>query len=158
SVAKWTTLESGFAFRPSCRPVESIVPADAKDTPSMPSLDHATSRGPQTFTRRQMIRSLGGGLGGVALAALLGEAQAQKPHHRPRASRVIQLFMNGGPFGPDLFDPKPAINKNAGQRPKAVALRTENPTGGLMAVPYSFAKCGTSGLEISDALPRLRRH
>src|SRR5262245_35723643 len=111
-----------------------------------------------TFTRRQMIRSLGGGLGGVALAALLGEAQAQKPHHRPRASRVIQLFMNGGPFGPDLFDPKPAINKNAGQRPKAVALRTENPTGGLMAVPYSFAKCGSSGLEISDALPRLRRH
>ena len=29
--------------------------------------------------------------------------------------------MNGGPFGPDLFDPKPAINKHAGQRPKAVA-------------------------------------
>jgi hypothetical protein len=66
--------------------------------------------------------------------------------------------MNGGPFGPDLFDPKPAINQFAGQRPKAVALRTENPTGGLMAVPHSFAKCGRSGLEISDALPQLRKH
>src|SRR4051794_6947711 len=106
-----------------------------------------------------MIQSLGGGLGGVALASLLADAAtAQKPHFRPRANRVIQLFMNGGPFGPDLFDPKPAINKNAGQRPKAVALRTENPTGGLMAVPYSFARCGNSGLEISDALPELRRH
>src|SRR6476659_4081760 len=109
------------------------------------------------LTRRQMIRSLGGGLGGVALAALLADA-AQKPHFRPRARRVIQLFMNGGPFGPDLFDPKPAINKHAGQRPKAVSLRTENPTGGLMPVPCSFAKCGRSGLEISDALPRLQRH
>jgi hypothetical protein len=122
----------------------------------MPSFDEPTPAA--SLTRRQMIRALGGGLGGVALAALLDDAQAQKPHFKPRARRVIQLFMNGGPFGPDLFDPKPAINKHAGQRPKAVALRTENPTGGLMAVPYSFAKCGDSGLEISAALPRLRQH
>ena len=50
--------------------------------------------------------------------------------------------MNGGPFQADLFDPKPAINKYAGQRPEAVRLRTENQTGGLMPVPFGFHKHG----------------
>src|SRR5262245_22822024 len=109
------------------------------------------------FTRREMIHALGGGLGGIALAALLADA-GQKPHFRPRARRIIQLFMNGGPFGPDLFDPKPAINRFAGQRPAAVQLRTENQTGGLMPVPFRYARHGHSGLEVSELLPRLARH
>jgi hypothetical protein len=112
------------------------------------------------FSRRQMIQALGGGLGGLGLASLLAPQEALAdltpgPHFKPRARRVIQLFMNGGPFGPDLFDPKPAINKYAGQRPQAVQLRTENKTGGLMPVPFKFRRCGKSGLEISDLLPRL---
>src|SRR3954452_2058540 len=103
------------------------------------------------LTRRRMIQALGGGLGGAALADLL----AAGPHFRPRAKRVIQLFMNGGPFGPDLFDPKPLLNKHAGQRPKAVELRTENQTGGLMPVPFQYRRCGKSGVEVSELLPRL---
>src|SRR5215831_606891 len=103
------------------------------------------------FTRRQMIHTLGGGLGALALAGLADAA----PHYRPRAKRIIHLFMNGGPFGPDLFDPKPALNQYAGQRPKAVELRTENQTGGLMPVPFKYRKCGRSGLEISELLPHL---
>jgi hypothetical protein len=63
--------------------------------------------------------------------------------------------MNGGPFGPDLLDPKPALNKYAGQRPKAVELRTENQTGGLMPVPFKFRPCGKSGVEVSELLPHL---
>src|SRR5262249_7651865 len=59
------------------------------------------------------------------------------------------------PFGPDLFDPKPSINANAGQRPEAVQLRTENQTGGLMPVPFAFRRCGKSGVEVSELLPRL---
>ena len=109
------------------------------------------------FTRREMIQSLGGGLGGLGLAALLAGPAGAGPHFRPRAKRVIQLFMNGGPFGPDLFDPKPAINKHAGQRPKAVELRTENQTGGLMPVPFRFAPHGRSDLPVSELLPRLAR-
>lgn len=117
----------------------------------------------QPFTRRDAIRGLGGGLGVIGLAQLLAPAATAAvaphgPHFRPRAKRVIQLFMNGGPFGPDFFDPKPAINRFAGQRPDAVNLRTENQTGGLMPVPYRFAKHGQSGLEISDLLPRLAAH
>jgi hypothetical protein len=109
-----------------------------------------------------MIQALGGGLGALGLAHLLAPeaAAASRPtgtHFVPRVKRVIQLFMNGGPFGPDLFDPKPAINKHAGQRPRAVELRTENQTGGLMAVPFKFHRCGQSGLEISELLPHLGR-
>ena len=110
------------------------------------------------LTRRDLIRTLGGGLGALGLATLLAEparAAARAPHFRPKAKRVIQLFMSGGPFGPDLFDPKPAINKHAGQRPDAVRLRTENETGGLMPVPFAFRRCGRSGLELSELLPHL---
>jgi hypothetical protein len=113
------------------------------------------------ISRRDMIRALGGGLGSLGLASILAplagaEASSLRgPHFPPRAKRIIQLFMNGGPFGPDLLDPKPAINKYAGQRPAAVQLRTENQTGGLMPVPYQFRPCGQSGVEVSELLPKL---
>lgn len=113
------------------------------------------------LTRRQMIQTLGGGLGALGLAGVLApECQATpastpRPHFRPRAKRIIHLFMNGGPFGPDLLDPKPALTKYAGQRPKAVELRTENQTGGLMPVPFSYRRCGQSGVEVSELLPHL---
>jgi hypothetical protein len=111
------------------------------------------------ITRRDMIRALGGGLGSLGLASLVAarETDGKSFHFRPRAKRVIHLFMNGGPFGPDLLDPKPAINQFAGQRPDAVQLRTENATGGLMAVPFKFTKHGKSGVEVSELLPNLAR-
>jgi hypothetical protein len=135
------------------------------------------------FTRRECVRALGGGLGGVALAALLGEGSAAAelatnaassalpaiapaahaatqvvgPHFRPRAKRVIQLFMNGGPFQADLFDPKPLLDKYAGQRPAEVQFRTENQTGGLLPVPWKFSPSGRSGLPISELLPETRK-
>src|SRR5262245_54209031 len=110
------------------------------------------------LSRRQMIQALGGGLGALGLANLLAEpAAAGRTHFQPRAKRVIQLFMNGGPFQGDLFDPKPAINKFAGPRPQEVDLRTENQTGGLMPVPFGFHKSGKCGLEVSDLLPNLSR-
>ena len=73
----------------------------------------------QAFSRRQMLQSVGGGLGMLALADLLnaGSSAQRAPHFAPKAKRVIHLFMNGGPFQADLFDPKPAINSYAGQRP-----------------------------------------
>jgi hypothetical protein len=108
-----------------------------------------------------MIQALGGGLGVLGLVNLLATPAAAEtaaprgPHFPPRAKRIIHLFMNGGPFGPDLLDPKPAINQFAGQRPKAVELRTENQTGGLMPVPFKFRPCGQSGVEVSELLPKL---
>lgn len=106
------------------------------------------------YTRREMIGAMGAGLGTVGLATLLTETPAA-PHLKPRAKRVIQLFMNGGPFQADFFDPKPALNIYAGQRPKEVELRTENKTGALMAVPFTYQPRGKSGLPVSDAVPRI---
>ncbi len=66
--------------------------------------------------------------------------------------------MNGGPFGPDFFDPKPALKKFVGQRPEGADLRTERPTGGLMDVPYAYSQHGQSGLPISELLPMTAQH
>src|SRR4051794_35859709 len=79
---------------------------------------------PLHISRRQALARLGGGLGYLGLASALqaaGETQSSPvgvPHFPPRAKRVIHLFMNGGPFGPDLFDPKPGLVKFSGQRPE----------------------------------------
>lgn len=110
------------------------------------------------ITRRTLIQAMGGGLGSLALTALLRQADASPArglHFAPRAKRIIQLFMNGGPFQADFFDPKPALQKYAGQRPAAVELRTENVTGGLMPSPFGFQNCGLSGLPVSKSLPKI---
>ncbi len=111
------------------------------------------------MNRRHALSLLGGGLGNIVFADLLrSDAQgATSPtHFAPRAKHVIFLFMAGGPSHLDLFDPKPEVNKRSGERPHDVQLRTERVTGGLLASPFTFAKCGQSGLEISELLPRFR--
>ena len=76
-------------------------------------------------TRREFLWQSGGGLGGVALAGMLGtdaRLAAGLPlrpdgglHHKPRAKRVVQLFMAGGASHLDLFDFKPELVKRHGQ-------------------------------------------
>jgi hypothetical protein len=116
----------------------------------------------QPISRREMIRSVGAGLGSVALYGLLAEEQARtatpqapSPHFAPKAKHNIVLFLPGGPSQVDLFDPKPALKRYAGQRPNAVNLRTERTTGGLLPSPFSFKKHGQAGIEISELLPNL---
>jgi hypothetical protein len=113
------------------------------------------------YSRRQMVQALGGGLGSVGLAGLLAPstsgASTHAPHFQPRAKAVIQLFMNGGAFGPDLLDPKPAINQFAGQRPAEVELRTERATAGLLGSPFQFEPRGQSGLPVSELLPHFAK-
>jgi hypothetical protein len=108
------------------------------------------------ISRRSMLRTLGAGLGSVALFDLLGADQVRAaPHFRARARHSIVLFMPGGPSQVDLFDPKPALHRYAGQRPDSVNLRTERTTGGLLPSPFTFKRHGRSGLEISELLPNL---
>jgi len=74
-------------------------------------------------SRRNFLFHSGGGLGGIALAALLGEEQARADgvkastglHHPAKAKRVIQFFMAGGASHIDLFDFKPALIKHHGK-------------------------------------------
>lgn len=110
---------------------------------------------PMKIHRREAISAMGGGLGVLALAQALQAlpGSARGPQFAPKAKRIIHLFMNGGPFQCDLFDPKPDLNRFAGQKPAGADLRTERPTGVLMAVPFKFSKHGESGLEVSELLP-----
>jgi hypothetical protein len=121
------------------------------------------------MSRRDLLQRLGTGLGVIGLAGLLTNQHAlgaaavsplapRESHFRPRAKRLIHLFMNGGPSQVDTFDPKPALARYHGQRPPASTLRTERGTSGLMMSPFRFAKHGQSGLEISEIFPRLAAH
>ncbi len=118
-----------------------------------------------SLTRRALLRKFGGGLGMLGAASLLAqneatarESAAVRTHFAPRAKRVIHLFMNGGPFQADLFDPKPSLVKYAGQRPEGADLLTERPTGGLLPSPFKFRQCGESGVPVSELLPKLSQH
>jgi hypothetical protein len=127
----------------------------------------------QLPTRRQVLARLGGGMGGMALAALLGDNHAhaaetpgmasfdltpKPPHFAPRARAVIQLFMHGGPSHIDLLDPKPVLEKYHGKPPPKEVADDEKITGNLLQSPYKFHKHGESGLEFAETLPHIASH
>lgn len=84
---------------------------------------HVRQPGREPVSRRDFLWRSGGGLGGVALAWLLGRdgllagepPAGPLPHHRPRAKRVVQLFMAGGASHLDLFDFKPELVRRHGE-------------------------------------------
>jgi len=122
-------------------------------------------------TRRSFFSGLAGMLGSAALTDLLGQenfaraappspssALAAKPTHHPATARsVIHLFMNGGPSQMDLFDPKPMLDRHAGESFPGNAEQIGNVAtanvGTLMPCPYQFARHGEAGIWMSDALP-----
>ncbi|MCG8651701.1 MAG: DUF1501 domain-containing protein [Pirellulales bacterium] len=120
-----------------------------------------------THSRREFLRTAGGGIGMMALQSLLlddGRAQAATvagtspgPHFSPRAKRIIWLFMHGGPSHVDLFDPKPELQRYAGQPvPESfgeVMTRRQVAKNPLLAPIKPFRPRGQSGLLISDFLP-----
>ena len=118
-----------------------------------------------TLPRRDFLHHAAGGLAGIALAQLLSRDLEGKDrpraefngglHHRARARRVLQLFMNGGVSQVDTFDPKPALTKYNGQPLPGGSIKTERKTGALMQSPFSFQKYGQSGIEMSEIWPHL---
>ena len=99
----------------------------------------------------------GTGLTQSASAAPINPLAVKTPHFRPRAKRVIHLFMNGGPSQVDTFDPKPALAKYAGKNLPMPNLRTERRTGAALPSPYKFAKHGQSGIEVSEIFPNVAK-
>ncbi len=78
-------------------------------------------------TRRDFLWKTGGGLGGIALASMLGRDELlaaappaggilHAPHHPAKARRVVQLFMAGAASHIDLFDFKPELVKRHGEK------------------------------------------
>ncbi len=128
------------------------------------------------WSRRDFLFQSGGGIAGLALTQLLaserllgaqqcaapaaGNLFAERaPHFAPRARAVISLFMSGGVSQVDTFDPKPALNKYAGQPlhdkiDGDVIVRQGFP-GPLMPSPFEFKKYGESGIEVSEIFPNL---
>ena len=108
------------------------------------------------FSRRQMLHRLGAGFGTIGLAGMLAENGMCAPvktgtHFEPKAKRIIQLFMPGGPSAIDTFDYKPALEEHQGKRPAEAALKTlRNTKGGLLKSPFEFKQYGESGKWVSD--------
>jgi len=131
-----------------------------------PPLPPAESR-----NRREFLWNLGGGLGGIALATLLGDAgllaDSGSPapaadlngglHHRAKARRVVQLFMSGAASQCDTFDYKPELIKRNGQAfdpGEKVELFQSSP-GPCMASPWGWKQYGQCGKWMSDLVPQL---
>jgi hypothetical protein len=82
----------------------------------------------------------------------------KKPHHQPRAKRVIFLYMTGGVSHVDSFDPKPELFSNHGKK-----ITVDNWQGKLgqftryLKKPnWQFKPGGQSGIEVSDLFPHMR--
>ncbi|MBM3728606.1 MAG: DUF1501 domain-containing protein [Acidobacteria bacterium] len=115
-------------------------------------------------SRRDFFSRIANSLHGAALLSLFSrdlyaayDLTAKQPHHEPKAKSVIQFFMNGGPSQVDLFDPKPALSRNAGQKVRDVNTDVSDPraAGGLLPSPFAFKKHGQCGMDVSDALPHM---
>lgn len=110
--------------------------------------------------RRSVLKSAGAGFGWLAARGLLGSevplaGMPDRVHHfAPKARRVIFLFMNGAPSHVDTFDPKPALQRHAGESPTQDSGRNTK-TAGYMPSPFRFRPYGDSGLVMSELLPRL---
>jgi Protein of unknown function (DUF1501) len=120
------------------------------------------------LSRRDWLWHTGGGLGGIALARMLLGADARPRaelnggvHHRARARRVIQLFMNGGISQPDTFDYKPQLIKRHGRKfDPGGGARVEAVTsvpGAVMKCPFPFRQHGRCGRWVSDVLPHMAK-
>src|SRR5262249_58690522 len=110
-----------------------------------------------------------GGFGGLALAAMLNEAQARAgasdplapkaQNHKARARSVIFLYMAGGPSHLETFDPKPLLNRLHGQpRPKEFGEAKYQfipRNARLLGTKRTFQKYGQSGIDVSDLFPHL---
>ena len=118
-------------------------------------------------SRRRFLWESGGGLGGIALSALLGRDRLLAGegvlhargglHHPPRTKRVVQLYMSGAASQCDTFDYKPRLIKDDG-RPwdpgEKVELFQSTP-GHTMRTPWPWRQYGESGKWINDCVAPL---
>src|SRR5262249_59826171 len=120
--------------------------------------------------RREFLWRSGGGLGGIALASLLSgerllsaleatdpEYRSSSPHHRPKAKRVIQLFMSGAARHIDLFDFKPELVKRDGQKSDfgEHVEAFQDGLGPWMKPIWEFKPYGQSGKLLSEVVADL---
>jgi hypothetical protein len=118
-----------------------------------------------SITRRSFLST---GLGYIALGTLLNRdavaadkyrGLAGLPHHKPRAKRVIFLYMSGGPSHLETFDWKPKLAELDG-KPMPESFTKGQPIAQLQGQALKvqgpltkFKQHGKGGTWISDFLP-----
>jgi hypothetical protein len=127
------------------------------------------------LNRRDFLWNLGGGLGGIALAHLLGTSQllADPPagadpaefngglHHKAKAKRVVQLFMSGAASQCDMYDYKPELIKRHGQpfdpgeKVELFQSDFQSDPGACLKSPWGWKQHGQSGKWMSDLVSQL---
>lgn len=129
----------------------------------------------QDATRRHFLRGCTTGLGAAWLAmskpapvAAMGTArqpedEMQKPHHAPKAKRVIFLHMIGAPSQLELFDYKPDLKLLDGKDCPQSFLENKRfafiqGTPKMLGPQYPFQQHGESGAWVSDRMPNLAKH
>ena len=119
------------------------------------------------LTRRAFLGKTAQGVGGVALASLLGPAAYAAPGALtslplpPKAKRVIWLSMAGGPSHLETFDPKPKLAEMHGQpMPESFTkgqqlaqLQGQKLT--CFGPQHKFAKFGRNQTEICELFPQI---
>jgi len=123
----------------------------------------------RALSRREFLWHSGGGLGGVALAAMLArdsfgflDAGAAPPplHFAPKAKRVVQLFMSGAASHIDLFDFKPELIKYDG-KPSDFGEKVETFQDGLgpwLKPVWEFKPYGGCGKMLGETVAELGAH
>ena len=124
---------------------------------------------PRALSRRDFLWHTGGGLGGVALASMLGrdalaladDALAPAmPAIAPKAKRVVQLFMSGAASHLDLFDFKPDLIRYDG-KPSDFGEKVETFQDGLgpwLRPVWDFKPYGQCGKMLGETVAELGAH
>ena len=124
------------------------------------------------LSRRALLQAAGCGFGSLAFAGMSSTASAlstdplapKKTHHKPRAKRVIFLFMQGGVSHVDSFDHKPRLAKDEGKMMPFDDARTianggqKGSSQRLMKGPWTFAQHGQAGKWASNLFPEMNKH
>ena len=124
-------------------------------------------------SRRSMLKQTAIGFGNLALTTMLADGAVdasavpqlfhnsmapKQPHFRPRAKRVIFLFMKGGPSHVDTFDYKPSLQRDDGRELPFAKPRVQfAKTGKLLGSPWKFKRYGDCGISISELFPHVAR-
>ena len=128
-------------------------------------------------TRRHFFSRCGMGLGGIALASMLGKSTLYGANGeavsggaltpsllKARAKNVIFLFMAGGPSQLELFDYKPKLIELNNQpipqsfvEGKRFAFMNTSHSNNLLGTRREFKRHGKSGAWVSDLFPYTSR-
>jgi len=121
-----------------------------------------------SHNRRHWLQSTACGFGALAFQAFaqrIARAAESSFDHKPRAKRVIFLFMHGGVSQVDSFDPKPTLTEYNGKKLPFkgienldVSLKDKAGYGNLLDTPWKFQQYGESGAWVSELWPHLAKH